>query len=65
MDEIPISDNKADEKALGNAETSKVTMVIAVMHLYGNTKIKLIINNAKNSAKKTKLGSKSKKLGLG
>ncbi len=40
------------------------TTVVTVMHLYGNSKIKLINTNAKNSAKKTKLGSKLKKLGL-
>jgi hypothetical protein len=34
------------------------------MHVYGNTKQKLPYTSAKNSAKKTKLGSKSKKLGL-
>ncbi len=42
----------------------KVTAVVAVMHLYGNTKSNLISTSAKNSAKKTKLGSNSKKLGL-
>jgi hypothetical protein len=63
-DQIPISDNKADEKALETAKMGKVTAIVAVMHLYGNSKIKLINTNAKNSAKKTKLGSKSKKLGL-
>jgi hypothetical protein len=34
------------------------------MHLYGNTESNLITINAKNSAKKTKLGSKLKNLGL-
>jgi hypothetical protein len=54
----------ADEKALENTKTGKVTVVVAVMHLYGNTKGNLISISAKNSAKKTKLGSKLKKLGL-
>jgi hypothetical protein len=42
----------------------KVTGVVAVMHLYGIAKSRSINNNAKNSAKKTKLESKSRKLGL-
>ncbi len=42
----------------------KVTVVLVVMHLYGNTKSNLISTSTKNSAKKTKLGSKLKKLGL-
>ncbi len=41
-----------------------MTAVVAVVHLYGDSEIKLINTIAKNSAKKTKLGSKSKKLGL-
>jgi hypothetical protein len=67
MDPVPIS-IRADKKALEIAKTGKVTVIVAVMHLYGNTKSSLIStsakNSAKNSAKKTKLGSKSKKLGL-
>jgi hypothetical protein len=55
---------RADVKALENAKTRKVTAVVMVMHLYGNTTNKLISNNAKNSAKKTKLVSKSKKLDI-
>ncbi len=39
-------------------------MVVAVMHIYSNTKSNLPNTSAKNSAKKTKIGSKSKKLGL-
>ncbi len=62
-DQILIS-TRADEKALEMAKTGKVTMVVEVMHLYGNTKSNLITTSAKNSAKKTKLGSNSKKLGL-
>ena len=41
-----------------------MTAVVAVMHLYGDSKIKSVNKIAKNSAKETKLGSKSKKLGL-
>ncbi len=39
-------------------------MVVAVMHLYGNNKSNSITTSAKNSAKKTKIGSTLKKLGL-
>jgi hypothetical protein len=63
MDQIPIS-TRADEKAIEIAKTGKVTAVVMVMHLYGNTKSNLITTSAKNSAKKTKLGSNLKKLGL-
>jgi hypothetical protein len=62
-DSISDSDG-ADVKTLENAKMGKVTMVVAVMHLYGNAKSRSITNNAKISAKKTKLESKSKKLGL-
>jgi hypothetical protein len=64
MDQIPINDNRADETALEIAKTDKVTMVVVVIHLYGNTQSNLITSSAKNSAKKTKLGSNLKKLGL-
>ncbi len=63
-DQIPNSNNRADEKALEIAKTGKVTTVVAVMHLYGNTESNLITTSAKNSAKKTKLGSNLKKLDL-
>jgi hypothetical protein len=63
-DQVPISDNRADEKALDIAKTSKVTMVAAVMHSYGNTESNLITASVKNSAKKAKLGSNLKTLGL-
>jgi hypothetical protein len=49
-DQIPISDNKADKKALQTAKTGKVTAVVVVMHLYGDSKIKVINTNATNSA---------------
>ncbi len=41
-----------------------MTAVVAVIHLYGDSKSELVNKIAKNSAKKTKLGSNSKKLGL-
>jgi hypothetical protein len=60
-----VSNSKrADAKALENAETGKVTAVVAVMHLYGDTTNRSISDNAKISASKTKLESKSKKLDL-
>jgi hypothetical protein len=62
-DQIPIS-TRADEKALEIAKTGKVTTIVLVMHLYDNTKSNVIVMGAKNSAKKTKLGSKLKELGL-
>jgi hypothetical protein len=56
----PISNStRADMKAQ-NAKTEKVTAVVAVMHLYGDAKSSSINANAKISAKKTKLESKSK-----
>jgi hypothetical protein len=62
-DSVTHSD-RADAKALENAKMGKVTTVVAVMHLYGNTTRKLTSNKAKTSSKKTKLESKSKKLDL-
>jgi hypothetical protein len=61
---ILLSDNRADEKALKIAKTGKVTTVVVVMHLYGNTESNLITTSAKISAKKTKIGSNLKKSGL-
>jgi hypothetical protein len=63
MDPVLIS-IRADEKALENAKTGKVSAVVMVMHIFGNTKGNLPNTSAKNSARKTKLVSKSKKLGL-
>jgi hypothetical protein len=63
-DQIPISNNRANEKALQIAKTGKVTAVVVVMHLHGNSKSNSITTSAKNSAKKTKIGSNLKKLGL-
>jgi hypothetical protein len=62
--EAVLNSIRADAKALENTKMGKVTAVVAVMHLYGNTKNRSISNNAKISAKKTKLVSKSKKLDL-
>jgi hypothetical protein len=62
-DSISNSD-RANVKSFENAKTGKVTMVVAAMHLYCNAKSRSINDNAKISAKKTKLESKSKKLGL-
>jgi hypothetical protein len=60
-----VSNSKrAAAKALENAKTGKVTAVVAVMHLYGNTTSRSISDNAKISAKKTKLESKLMKLDL-
>jgi hypothetical protein len=50
-DPILIS-TRADEKALENAETGKVNTVLAVMHIYGNTKSNLRNTRAKKSAKR-------------
>jgi hypothetical protein len=51
MDSVSNSE-RADVKALENAKTGKITTVVVVIHLYGNTKSKSISNNAKNSAKR-------------
>jgi hypothetical protein len=61
MDQIPNSDNRANEKALKIAKRGKVTAVVMVMHLYGKTESNLITTSAKNNVKKTKLGSNLKK----
>jgi hypothetical protein len=60
-----ISNSKrADAKALENAKMGKVTAIVAVMHLYGNITKRSISDNAKISAKKTRLESKLKELDL-
>jgi hypothetical protein len=59
-----LNSDRANVKALENTKMGKVTAVVAVMHLYGHAKGSLINANAKISAKKTKLQSKSRKLGL-
>ena len=59
-----LNSSKADEKSLENAKTGKVTMIVVVMHIFGNTKSNLPNTSAKKSAKKTKLGSKLKELAL-
>jgi hypothetical protein len=63
MDLVLIS-SRADEKALENAKTGKVTALVMVMHIFGEIKSNLPNASDKNSAKKTKLGYKLKKLGL-
>jgi hypothetical protein len=60
-DSVSHSD-RADVKTLENAKTGKVTAVVAVIHLYGNAKSRSINNNAKISAKKTNLESKTNSL---
>jgi hypothetical protein len=52
-DTAPIS-TRADEKALEIAKTGKVTVVVAVMHLYGDTKSNIINTSAKNCAERPK-----------
>jgi hypothetical protein len=64
MDQIPTSDDGADKKPVEIAKTGKVTAVVVGMHLYSDSKSKLVHKITKISAKETKLGSKSKKLGL-
>ncbi len=63
-DQIPTSNDRADKKAVEIAKTGKVTMVVVVMHLYSDSKSKLVKKIPKISAKETKLGSKLKELGL-
>jgi hypothetical protein len=63
IDSISNSE-RADIKALENAKTGKVTAVVVVIHLCGDTTSRSINDNAKISAKKTKLESKSMKLDL-
>ena len=52
-DQIRISDNKANEKAVESAKTGKVTAVVAVMHLYSDSNTKLVNKITTNSAKQT------------
>jgi hypothetical protein len=42
MDQIPTSDDKADEKAVEIAKTGKVTALVTIMHLYSDLKSKLV-----------------------
>jgi len=51
-DQILISSTRADIKALEIAKTGKVTTVVVVMHLYGNTESNRITTSAKNNAKR-------------
>jgi hypothetical protein len=60
-----VSNNdRADVKSLENAKMGKVTVVVAVMHLYGHAKGNSTNANAKINAKKTKLEFKLRKLVL-
>jgi hypothetical protein len=52
-DQIPTSSSRAYEKALEIAKTGKVTVVVAVMHLYGNSKNNLITTSAKIVVQRT------------
>jgi hypothetical protein len=52
------------KKLLRIQKQVKVNAVIVVIHIFGETKSNSPDANAKNSAKKAKLGPKSKKLGL-
>jgi hypothetical protein len=52
MDQIPTSNDKADKKAVEIAKTGKVTAVVTVMHLYGDSKSKLVNKTAKNVLKR-------------
>jgi hypothetical protein len=54
MDQHLHSNNRADEKALKIAKTGKVTAVVAIMHLYGNTENNLITTHAKIVLKRPK-----------
>jgi hypothetical protein len=47
MDQIPFKDGKANEKAVEIAKTGKMTVVVLVMHLYGDSKVKLVNKNSK------------------
>jgi hypothetical protein len=51
MDSISNS-KRADAKALENAKMGKVTAVVTVMYLYGDTTIKSISDDAEISAKR-------------
>jgi hypothetical protein len=57
-DQIPTNNDRADKKAVETAKTGKGTAVVAVMHLYSDSKSKVVNKITKISAKKTKLGSK-------
>jgi hypothetical protein len=52
------------KKALENAKTGKTTAVVTVMHIFGETKSNSPNTSTNISAKKAKLRSKSKKIGL-
>ncbi len=59
----PISNStRADVIALKIAKTGRVSIVVVVVHLYGNAESSSVSANAKISAKKTKLESILKEL---
>jgi hypothetical protein len=62
MDPVLIN-IRANEKEIENAKTGKVTAVV-VMHIFGETNCNSPIAKANISAKKAKVGSKLKKIGL-
>jgi hypothetical protein len=47
-DQIPNSNDKANKKADKIAKTGKVTAVVTVMHLYSDSKSKLVNKITKN-----------------
>jgi hypothetical protein len=55
MNSVSIS-SRPDEKALENAKTGKVTAVVVVMHIFGETKSNSPITNTKNGAKRPNKG---------
>jgi hypothetical protein len=56
MDPVPFNVG-ADGKTFENAKTGKVTVVVMVMHIFGETKHSSPNAKVKNNAKKAKLGS--------
>jgi hypothetical protein len=60
MNPVPVN-MRADEIAIANTEAGKMTAVVAVMHIFGETKRNSHNAKAKTSAKEAKLGPKSKK----
>jgi hypothetical protein len=55
MDQVPIK-IRADEKALENVNTGKVAAVVAVMHIFGETKRNSPDANAKLVLKRPNKG---------
>ncbi len=58
----PVPNNiRAEKKEIENTKTGILTMVVAVMHIFGETKHNSPNAQAENSVKKANLGPKSKK----